>query len=149
MNKIIINSFIGIVLLITLSGCSAKGPQFQSIEQPIEGESNIYIFRTGILGQAVQPDIHHLDKQTNIDSVIGSVKPDGYILSKVKPGKHLYWAKTEARNEVEIVTKKNEIYCIEHYIGMGFFVGHPQFEIVDMEKCKKELKKTRLSLPEK
>ena len=42
--------------------------------------------------------------------------------------------------------KKGNIYCIEHYISIGFIVGHPQFKIVDIEKCKEEISKTKLSI---
>ncbi len=60
-----------------------------------------------------------------------------------------FWAKTEARNEVDLKVDPNQIYCIEHYISIGVIVGHPKFKIVDMAKCEEELKKTKLSVTDK
>ena len=135
--------------IILFSGCSAKGPQFTNFQQPEKGQSNVYLYRTSYFGGAIQPNIHKENISTKTDTIIGSIKPYGYIMTKVQPGKYQFWAKTEARNEVNLDIEPNKIYCIKHYITPGFFIGHPQFKIVDMAKCKKELKKTKLSLNKK
>jgi hypothetical protein len=145
--KIVSLSLIGIAVLV-MSGCSAKGPQFNGFKQPINGQANVYIYRTSYLGAAVTPSIHQTNLTNNQDKVIGSIKPNGYIMTTITPGMYKFWAKTEAENEVKIKATPNKIYCIEHYISIGFIVGHPQFKIVDMEKCKKEIKETKLSILE-
>ena len=135
--------------VLVMSGCSAKGPQFSGFKQPVHGESNVYIYRTSYLGAAVIPDIHQTDLSTNKDNILGTIKPNGYIMTTITPGMYKFWAKTEAENEVKLEAIPNKIYCIEHYISIGFIVGHPQFKIVDMQKCKEEIKETKLSLPDK
>jgi len=143
--KLIIIALTSIALL-TINGCSAKGPQFSEFEQPTKGQSNVYIYRTSYLGAKITPDIHKVNLSTNDDEIIGSIKPNGYIMTKITPGMYKFWAKTEAKNEVKLKIDSNKIYCIKHYISMGFIIGHPQFKIVDMEKCKKEIKETKLSI---
>ena len=132
--------------IMIMSGCSAKGPQFNGFKEPKKDTANVYIYRIGSLGGSVTPDIHKVNLKTNKDIVIGNIKPNGYIMTTITPGMTKFWAKTEARNEVNLKADPNKIYCIEHYISMGFFVGHPQFKIVDMEKCKQKIKDTKLSL---
>jgi hypothetical protein len=132
--------------ILAMSGCSAKGPQFNGFKEPAKGTSNVYVYRTSYFGAAVTPDIHKTNLKTNKDEIIGSIKPNGYIMTTITPGMHKFWAKTEAQNEVDLTANPSKIYCIEHYITFGFVVGHPQFKIVDMEKCKKEIVETKLSL---
>jgi hypothetical protein len=134
------------VAVLVISGCSAKGPQFNGFKEPANGQSNVYLYRTSYLGAGVTPDIHKTNEANGQDEIIGSLKPNGYIMTTITQGMHKFWAKTEAQNEVDLQADPNKIYCIEHYISVGFFVGHPQFEIVDMEKCKKEIIETKLSL---
>ncbi len=135
--------------IMIMSGCSAKGPRFNGFKEPAKGTSNVYIYRTSSMGAGVTPDIHKTNLKNNKDEIIGSIKPNGYIMTTITPGMYKFWAKTEAENEVKLEADPNKIYCIEHYISMGFVVGHPQFKIVDMEKCKKEIKDTKLSIQEK
>jgi hypothetical protein len=147
-NKLIMTALTSATILV-MSGCSAKGPQFNGFKKPTNGQANVYVYRTSYLGAAVTPDIHKTNLSTNSDEVIGSIKPNGYIMTTITPGMYKFWAKTEAENEVKLEANPNKIYCIKHYISMGFVVGHPQFKIVDMEKCKKEIKDTKLSIQEK
>ena len=135
-----------VLFVVIFTGCSAKGPAFTEFEKPSEDKSLVYIYRTGIIGGSVTPDIHKKNISTNEDVIIGNVKPSGYIKTEVNEGNYEFWAKTEAKNEANIEVKKGNIYCIEHYISIGFFIGHPQFKIVDIEKCKEEITKTNLSI---
>ncbi|ADG92473.1 conserved hypothetical protein [Arcobacter nitrofigilis DSM 7299] len=144
-NKIITLALSGVALFI-MSGCSAKGPQFNGFNEPTKGNSNVYIYRTSSLGAGVTPNIHDTNLEDSTDKIVGNVKPNGYIMTTITPGMHKFWAKTEVTNEVNLNIDPNKIYCIKNYISMGFLVGHPQFEIVDMNKCKDEIKETKLSL---
>lgn len=138
---------LSIVAVLAISGCgNAKGPQFNGFKEPTSGQANVYIYRTSSLGAAVTPDIHKTNVASGQDEIIGSIKPKGYIMTTIKPGINKFWAETEARNEVDLQADPDKIYCIEHYISIGFIAGHPQFKIVDMEQCKAEIKKTKLSL---
>jgi hypothetical protein len=142
--KVIITGLTTLTMLL-LSGCGASGPKFEGFKKPSKGKANVYIYRTSYAGAAVVPDIHKTNLSTNKDEVIGSVEPNGYIMTTVKPDKYKFWAKTEVENEVQLKANPDEIYCIEHYISIGFLIGHPQFKLVDMEKCKKEIEHTNLS----
>lgn len=137
---------IGAVAFTTFTGCTAKGPKFQSFDKPKEDKSLVYLYRTGYLGAAVTPTITQKNLDTNLSISVGNIKPMGYIKTEVAEGNYEFWAKTEAKNEVNLKVEKGKIYCIEHYISIGFFIGHPQFKLVDMEQCKKEIKETHLSL---
>jgi hypothetical protein len=131
---------------LILGGCTAKGPQFEKFETPQKGKSNIYIYRKAqFFGDGLRPDIHYTNLKTNSDTVLPKLLPDGYIKETVKAGNYKIWAKTEVQNEVIINAKENKNYCIQHYVTPGFFIGHPQFEIQDLNKCKPEIKKTKLS----
>lgn len=140
--------FSGFLALLMLGGCSAKGPQFAGFQKPQDGNSKVYIYRTSFLGAAVVPNIHQKNLDTNESLILGEVKPSGYISTEIKPGNYEFWAKTEAKNEVQIAAKANETYCVEHYISFGFFIGHPQFKMIPMEKCEKEIIATNLSVKE-
>ena len=147
-NKLLGFTFLSIAILF-MNGCSAKGPQFNGFKKPINGNANVYLYRTSYLGAAVIPDIHIIDLSNNKDKILGTIKPNGYIMTTIKPGKYKFWARTEAKNEVQIEAYSNKIYCIENYISIGFVVGHPQFRFVDMEECKKDIKETKLSISKK
>jgi hypothetical protein len=139
----------GAIGMFIFSGCTAKGPQFSSFEKPKEGNSKVYIYRTSLFGGAINPDIFQKNLDTNESLLLGEVKSMGYISTEIKPGNYEFWAKTEAKNEVLISAKANETYCIEHYITMGFFIGHPQFKIIPIDKCEREIVTTNLSIKEK
>lgn len=139
-------SLVAVGLVLFLNGCSAKGPQFKKFVEPTDKQSNIYVYRTSYAGGAITPDIHLQDLSSNKDVVIGEIKPDGFIVKSVKPGKYLIWAKTEVKNEVALDVKKNKNYCIEHYLSFGFLVGRPQFKEVSMDQCEREIKNTKLSM---
>jgi uncharacterized secreted protein with C-terminal beta-propeller domain len=149
MKKKLIMIALTIVAILVMSGCSAKGPQFSGFKKPTHGQANVYIYRTSYLGAAITPEIY----QANIDNsnykVVGRIKPNGYIMTTITPGMYKFWATTEVKNEVILKVNPNKIYCIEHYISMGWLIGHPQFKIVDMRKCKEDIKETKLSIPEK
>lgn len=146
MRKKIQISALSLGAMAILSGCAASGPQFVDFEKPKQGNSKVYVYRTSGLGGAVVPSVHQTNLGTNEDKIIGEVKPSGYISTEIQPGKYQIWAKTEAKNEVYIDAKADEIYCVEHYISFGFFIGHPQFKLIPIEQCKLDIKTTKLSI---
>ena len=132
-------------VVIGFSGCAAKGTPFAGFKTPPSGKSNVYIYRTSYFGAGVAPDIHQTNANTKIDKVLGSLKPKGYLETTVEPGNYIFWARTEAKNEVALNIQPNTNYCVKHYISMGFLVGHPQFNRVDMKTCAEEIKDTKMS----
>jgi hypothetical protein len=136
---------ISTLALLNFTGCSATGPKFEKFDTPQKDKSLVYVYRTSFLGASVTPDIHETNLETQNDKILGEIKPHGYLKTEVDEGKYQIWAKTEAKNEVDLNIEKNKIYCIENYISMGFLVGHPQFKQIDLAKCEQELKETKLS----
>ena len=133
--------------LMVMSGCSATGPKFSKFEKPKEGNAALYIYRdSSFFGGGVTPFIHKKDLSANKDELIGEIKRSGYLRTELRKGTHEIWATTEVRNGININALENDIYCLEHYITPGFFVGHPQFKRIDFQKCEEEIKKTHLSL---
>lgn len=100
--------FIGAVSLTLFTGCTAKGPQFTQFEKPKENKSLVYLYRTGIMGAAVTPTITQKNLDTNLALSLGNIKPMGYIKTEVDEGNYEFWAKTEARNEVNLKVKKGK-----------------------------------------
>jgi hypothetical protein len=131
---------------IMISGCTAKGPQFNGFKKPTQGKANVYIYRTSLLAPQSTPYINEKNLRTGEKNIVGYIKPNGYIMTTIKPGTYEFWARTEVKNEIYLTAKANNIYCIKHYMSFGFFSPHPQFKLVDMKKCKKEIAQTRLSL---
>ena len=149
MKRKIVSLAVASVAILVMSGCSAKGPHFNGFKQPESGKSNVYIYRTSHWGLSNTPDIHQTNLTTKQDKIIGNIKPNGYMMTTITPGMYKFWAETEAKNEVNLKANPNKIYCIEHYLTIGFILNHPQFKLVDMQKCKEEIKETKLSLPSK
>lgn len=146
-SKKVITAGFSIAAILFLSGCTAKGPQFSTFEKPKPGEANLYIYRKAILfGDGLRPDIHKTDMSTKEEDILAPLQPNGYIVEMLKPGEYEIWGKTEAKNEVIFKVEADQIYCIQHYVTPGFFIGHPQFELQDLSICEPEIRKTKLSL---
>lgn len=129
-----------------LTGCAtAKGPDFVKFEVPKENKSLLYIYRTSTTGFQIKPTIHKTNILTNEDDVIGFAEPQGYFYTDIDEGNYQIWAQTETKNEISINIEKNKIYCIEHYISLGLFAGHPEFKLINLSECEQEIKKTKRS----
>jgi hypothetical protein len=110
-----------------LSGC-ATGKTITQSEKSLppvaEGMGRIVVYRTGLLGAAVQPTV----------SIAGAPKgkctPNGAFLVDVAPGDHVVSAKTEVMRETLVHVTAGQSSYVRCSIGMGFFIGQPQLEIV-------------------
>ncbi|MCS4533388.1 DUF2846 domain-containing protein [Neisseria montereyensis] len=108
-----------------------------NMEQPAEGQSKIYVYRTkSIKGGAV-----HFDVNAN-ETYIGHLRNGGYIAADVVPGDYEIWARTEAKGGVNIPLKPNEIQCVKASVGFGLLVGRPKFQQVPLEQCQAEITNT-------
>lgn len=151
MKKSILMVWLGVIATLGLTGCgSANGPQFTKFDKPKEGKSLLYIYRgTSILGGGLSPNIHKTDLNASKDEIIGELVLSSYIKTELDVGKkYQIWAKTEAKNEVDIDAKANEIYCVENYFSVGIVIHHPQFKIWPLETCTAEIQKTKLNITE-
>ncbi|MBR8462962.1 hypothetical protein KDD93_00025 [Campylobacter sp. faydin G-24] len=141
MKKVLLLAFMAFLFI----GCSAKGPSFEKFEEPETDKALLYVYRDGFMGAGVYYDIHVKDGDKDV--TIGTLRNKGYLKTTLESNREVeIWAKTEARNSIILNTKPNELYCIKSYVGMGFLVGHPHFEKVSIDTCKKEIIKTNLSI---
>ncbi|HEV8642485.1 MAG TPA: DUF2846 domain-containing protein [Methylomirabilota bacterium] len=125
---------IGLVVVagIALAGC-ATGAPFRKIETIPSGKAVIYIYRPSALGPAVQYDVKRGD------TVITTMKAQGYYPYITDPGEVELWAETESKASVTLDVKPGEVYFVKAGIGMGFFVGRPRLQVVPREEGEKEI----------
>lgn len=136
-------------LMVALSalffvGCGASGAQFSGFQTPKDGNAMVYVYRpSSLAGMAVSYTASADTGDQNI--TIGNISNGSYNKAEVPANKEVeIWAKTEAKSSVTIDTEDKVIYCIKAGLGMGFMVGRPKFEKVDMQTCQKEIVKTKL-----
>lgn len=121
---------------LLLSAC-ASGPTVSASPEakaPIPaGASRVVVYRTQIIGAAIQPDVF-------VDGVKrGSCKPKGAFYADVAPGEHTVSAKTEVRRAAPVTTAKGETAYVRCSIGMGLIAGRPHLESVPAAEAAKEV----------
>lgn len=123
------------------TGCGAKGEKFGNFKLPSENKSMLYVYRpSSFVGGGVYYDINKNNE------VIGTLRNGGFIEKEVVPTENIeIWAKTESKASVSLDMKPNETYCVKGGVGVGFFVGRPNLEIVDKTLCEKEIIDTQRS----
>jgi len=110
------------VLSLTTLGACATGEKISETAQasPIPANtSRIIVYRTNIMGGAVQP-------QVIVDgSPTGMCQPGGAFYGDVKPGQHRVSASTESTSSATVTTAGGQSSYVECSIGFGVFVGRP------------------------
>ena len=91
------------------------------------GMTRIVVYRDGVMGAAVQPEITVDSKPT------GKCQPNGVFLVDVEPGVHRLTATTESTSAIDVDTKKYPVAYVKCSIGLGFFVGRPSLTQVPSE----------------
>ena len=86
------------------------------------GKARIAVYRTGILGAAVQPAVSVDGRKT------GSCTPNGVFYVDVRPGKHEITASTEVTETLTVNAGANRVTYVECSIGIGFVVGRPKLQ---------------------
>ena len=73
------------------------------------------------------------------DSVICRVKNNFKTTIHIKKdGLNTLWARTESKSEIPINIKYGKTYYLRCGLSVGFFVGHPQLELIDWKAGKSE-----------
>ena len=122
-----------------LSGCGASGQPFSQFATPKQDQGLVYIYRpSSVLGMGVYYDIH-VTNPTNPDLIAGELVNGSYVEVDVPVGENEIWGRTESKSSVTLDVKNGETYCIKGGVGIGFFIGRPNFEIVDMQTCQTEI----------
>ena len=126
-----------------LSGCGASGQPFSQFATPKPDQGLVYVYRpSSVLGMGVYYDIH-VTNPTNPDLIAGELVNGSYVEVDVPVGENEIWGRTESKSSVTLDVKNGETYCIKGGVGIGFLVGRPNFEIVDMQTCQTEIVGTK------
>jgi hypothetical protein len=142
----VMTACLSISAILLFSGCSAKGQQFVEFKKPQENRGMVYVYRpSSFVGSGVHYDIHATNPTTP-DFIAGELVNGGYVEMDLPSGESEIWGKTEAKASVTLDVKNGEIYCVKGGVGIGFLVGRPNLEIVDMAKCKVEIVETKKAL---
>ena len=126
--------------LLLLGGCatSTTGPmymQFKPSEPKLEPTNGrIYLYRTSMLGAAVQPPV-----KVN-DEVVGSSQPRGFFFVDRKPGEYVISTTTEVERKLSLTLEAGQTRYVRLNISIGFFVGHVYPELVDNAAGEREIK---------
>lgn len=146
MNKAKALSFmVSVGAVIALSGCGASGQQFAGFTIPKQDRGLVYVYRpSGFVGGGVYYDIHVTNPSTP-DFIAGELVNGSYVQIDMPSGESEIWGKTESKSAVTVDVKKGETYCVRGGVGIGFLVGRPNLEIVDMATCKTEIVETKLT----
>ena len=109
---------------------TAKAKKFNP---PSEGNSGLYIYRSGHFGGALKKDVWVNGK------CIGETAPNVFFYEEVEGDKeHKITTESEfSPNDLLLNAKNGMLYFIRQYIKMGAFVGGAGLEIVDEEEGKK------------
>ena len=122
-----------------LSGCGASGQPFSQFATPKQDQGLVYVYRpSSVLGMGVYYDIH-VTNPTNPDLIAGELVNGSYVEVDVPVGENEIWGRTESKSSVTLDVKNGETYCVKGGVGIGFFIGRPNFEIVDMQTCQTEI----------
>ncbi len=124
-----------------LGACATSGPKYSEAKpfaaSPAAGEGRIYVYRTVLLGAAVQPEV-----KIN-GEVVGQATPNGYFYVDRKPGTYEITTTTEVERKLSLTLEKEQTRYVRLNISLGFFVGHVYPELVDSDVGLKELQDCR------
>jgi hypothetical protein len=117
-------------------GC-ASGPKYTEIAQTIPelspDKGRIYVYRSTILGAAIQPDV-----KLN-GEVIGSSAAKGFYFVDRGPGDYKMMTSTEVDRSLSFILEAGQTRYVRLNVSMGFFVGHVYPELVEENVAQKEL----------
>lgn len=138
LNKLVLISLVPFLLV----GCASvpmenidKSTKAKEFNNPSEGNSGLYIYRTGGPGTALKKDIWVDNK------CIGETAPYMFFYEEVKGNEeHNVSSESEfSPNNLLIKTESGKNYFVNQYIKMGVFVGGAGLELVSEEKGKEEI----------
>ena len=118
------------------SGC-ATGPKFSEASSTLPplapDKGRLFIYRTTILGAAIQPDV-----RVNGD-VVGSAKPKGFFIVDRPAGQYQVSSSTEVTRNLSLTLANGQTRYVRLDISMGFLVAHVFPKLVEAAEGEKEL----------
>jgi hypothetical protein len=130
-----------LAMTLIVAGCATSGPKYLEMVPNMTKLSpdmgRIYIYRTTVLGAAIQPDV-----KVN-GEVVGSAVPNGFFYVDRSSGTYEIMTSTEVDRRLTLTLDKGEARFVRLNISMGFFVGHVYPELVEPLKGEKEIEDCR------
>ena len=124
------------IILLLIGGC-ATGPKYTDVAPNLSklmpDNGRIYLYRTAVIGTAVQPEI-----KLN-GEVIGKAVPNGFFYVDRKPGNYEIVTSTEVDRKLSLTLEKEQTRYVRLNISLGFFVGHVYPELVEPDVGAKEI----------
>jgi hypothetical protein len=127
-------------LLLLLAACATGRPYAEAaadIPPLTPAQGRIYLYRTVVLGAAVQPPVRINDE------VVGAAVPGGFFFVDRAPGEYRVSTATEVTRTLSLVLAPGQVRYVRLNIGMGFFVGHVWPELVEEAEGVREIATTR------
>jgi hypothetical protein len=131
----------GLAVLL-LAGCASvpmesaeRSTEAKKFIPPTNGNSGVYVYRSGSFGGALKKDIWIDGK------CIGESAPNIFFYEEVK-GNSEHKLSTESEfspNDLLLTTSAGKNYFVRQYIKMGAFVGGAGLELVNDEEGKNEV----------
>jgi Protein of unknown function (DUF2846) len=116
------------IFSLLISGC-ASGPSFAEASRslpPLDpAKGRIYLYRTTVMGTAIQPDI-----RVN-GEVVGSAKPKGFLVVDRPAGQYQISTSTEVNRTLSLTLSPGQTRYVKLSLSMGFMVGHVYPELVE------------------
>lgn len=120
-------SVISVVSAFAVSGCATGAKISETPEAqrpPASGLSRIVVYRTAVMGAAIQPTVKVDGKPS------GSCTPNGAFYVDVPRGRHTVSAATEVTRSTTVDTSRETVAYVECSIGFGFLAGRPKLVAV-------------------
>lgn len=139
--KVLPKLLVALTASLLLSSCAATGPKFTELESSIltlpPETGRIYIYRTSVLGAAIQPTVRLNGEE------VGQAVPYGFFYVDRKPGAYEIVTSTEVDRKLSLTLDKGQIRYVRLSVSIGFFVGHVYPELVENQVGQKEIQDCR------
>jgi len=125
-----------------LAGCASGVPVSESKvakEEVPTGKARVAVYRTNLLGAAIQPVVSVDGKET------GRCTPQGVFYVDVKPGQHTLSATTEVEKKSYLSVSEGETAYVKCSIGLGLFVGQPKLDVVSSSIGRTDTQKLKVT----
>lgn len=141
---------IALIALVSslFAGCASvpmesveRAAEAQKFNAPSEGNSGLYIYRSGSFGGALKKDVW-VDGEC-----IGATAPNVFFYEEVEGDKeHTISTESEfSPNDLLVQAKSGMLYFIRQYIKMGVFFGGAGLELVNEEDGKRTVSELKMA----
>lgn len=127
--------YISLCLVTSLGvGCvSVKYPELESMPKIRSDEGLVFFYREKkFSGSGVSYYIYEGEGESKI--ALGALESGTFFFKYIPPGEHVFWAKTEARDEVTIDVQSGNTYYVKGDVSFGFMAGRPNLSNVQSKE---------------